>query len=71
MLMGSGFMKILIPTMGTRGDIQPYIALSRKLIDSGFEVTIATHHCWKEMYLIPGCLNMHFDIFIYERGIFE
>lgn len=40
-------MKILIPTMGTRGDIQPYIALSRKLIDSGFEVTIATHPCWK------------------------
>jgi UDP:flavonoid glycosyltransferase YjiC (YdhE family) len=35
--------------MGTRGDIQPYIALSKKLIDSGFEVTIATHHCWKEL----------------------
>jgi sterol 3beta-glucosyltransferase len=39
--------KILIPTMGTRGDIQPYIALSRKLINSGFEVIIATHPCWK------------------------
>lgn len=40
-------MRILIPTMGTRGDIQPYIALSTKLINSGFEVTIATHPCWK------------------------
>lgn len=40
-------MKILIPTMGTRGDIQPYIALSRKLMNSGFEVIIATHPCWK------------------------
>ena len=40
-------MKIFIPTMGTRGDIQPYIALSRKLINSGFEVIIATHPCWK------------------------
>lgn len=42
-------MKILIPTMGTRGDIQPYIALSKKLMDSEFEVTIATHPCWKAL----------------------
>lgn len=33
--------------MGTRGDIQPYIALSKKMMNSGFEVTIATHLCWK------------------------
>lgn len=50
-------MKILIPTMGTRGDIQPYIALSRKLMDSEFEVTIATHPCWKGLI---ESYNVHF-----------
>jgi sterol 3beta-glucosyltransferase len=40
-------MKVLIPTMGTRGDVQPYIALATKLNASGYEVTIATHPCWK------------------------
>lgn len=42
-------MKVLIPTMGTRGDVQPYIALATKLNASGYEVTIATHPCWKEL----------------------
>lgn len=40
-------MKVLIPTMGTRGDIQPYIALAKKLKDSGYEPIIATHPCWE------------------------
>lgn len=40
-------MKVLIPTMGTRGDVQPYIALAIKLNASGYEVTIATHPCWE------------------------
>lgn len=42
-------MKILIPTMGTRGDVQPYIALATTLNASGYEVTIATHPCWKDL----------------------
>lgn len=42
-------MKVLIPTMGTRGDIQPYIALAKKLKDSGYEAIIATHPCWEEL----------------------
>ncbi|MBU5483399.1 glycosyltransferase [Clostridium sp. MSJ-11] len=42
-------MKVLIPTMGTRGDVQPYIALATRLNASGYEVTIATHPCWKDL----------------------
>lgn len=42
-------MKIIIPTMGTRGDVQPYIALAIRLNASGHEVTIATHPCWKDL----------------------
>ncbi len=36
-------MKILIPTIGTRGDIQPYIALAYGLKASGHKVTLASH----------------------------
>jgi len=42
-------MKILMPTMGTRGDVQPYIALAIKLNASGYETIIATHPCWKNL----------------------
>jgi sterol 3beta-glucosyltransferase len=41
--------KILIPTMGTRGDVQPYIALAEKLKLSGFDAVIATHPCWRKL----------------------
>lgn len=36
-------MKIIIPTIGTRGDVQPYIALALGLTQSGHSVTLATH----------------------------
>ena len=36
-------MKILLTTIGSRGDIQPYIALAIGLQKSGHEVKIATH----------------------------
>lgn len=42
-------MKVLIPTMGTRGDVQPYIALAKKLNISGFKAQIATHPCWRSL----------------------
>jgi sterol 3beta-glucosyltransferase len=35
-------MKILSATIGTRGDVQPYIALGRALMASGHEITICT-----------------------------
>ncbi len=35
--------RIIIPTIGTRGDIQPYIALALGLKNAGYEVIIASH----------------------------
>ncbi len=40
-------MKILIPTIGTRGDIQPYLAFSLGLIKDGHTVTLASHPCMR------------------------
>ncbi len=36
-------MRITIVTIGTRGDVQPYIALAQGLHGAGHQVTIATH----------------------------
>jgi sterol 3beta-glucosyltransferase len=36
-------MRITIPTIGSRGDVQPYIALAQGLIRSGHRVTLASH----------------------------
>jgi sterol 3beta-glucosyltransferase len=36
-------MKLLIPTIGTRGDVQPYIALASSRQDAGHRATVATH----------------------------
>ncbi|MCU0568560.1 MAG: glycosyltransferase [Oculatellaceae cyanobacterium Prado106] len=33
--------RILILTLGSRGDVQPYIALGKELKQAGFEVTLA------------------------------
>jgi sterol 3beta-glucosyltransferase len=41
--------RILIPTMGTRGDIQPYIVLAKELNKAGFNTIIATHPCWRSL----------------------
>jgi UDP:flavonoid glycosyltransferase YjiC (YdhE family) len=49
-------MKIIIPTIGSRGDIQPYIALTLALQKAGHKVTFATHPCWRwlvESHNIP------------------
>jgi sterol 3beta-glucosyltransferase len=40
-------MKIIIPTIGSRGDIQPYIALALGLQKAGHTVTLATHPCMR------------------------
>lgn len=41
--------KIAMFTMGTRGDVQPYIYLARALNKSGYEATIGSHPCWKDL----------------------
>ena len=48
-------MKILIVSIGTQGDVQPYVALGRALMGSGHEVTI--------------CTCAHFEPFIRRYGL--
>ena len=48
-------MKILMATIGTRGDVQPYVALGRALMAAGHEVTL--------------CTCAHFDPFVREHGL--
>ena len=48
-------MKIMILTVGTLGDVQPYVALGRALTASGHEVTI--------------CTCAHFEPFVREYGL--
>jgi len=48
-------MKILIATIGTRGDVEPYVALGRALMESGHEITI--------------CTCAHYEPFIREYGL--
>jgi hypothetical protein len=36
-------MKIIIPTIGFRGDLQPYINLAQGLRDAGYDATLATN----------------------------
>ena len=48
-------MKIFIATIGTRGDVQPYIALGRALMEVGHDITI--------------CTCAHFEPFVREYGL--
>jgi len=38
---------LILPTVGTRGDVQPYIALALGLRQAGHSVTLATHPCMR------------------------
>ncbi len=42
-------MKLAIFTMGTRGDIQPYLYLARALNAKGHETVIGSHPCWRKL----------------------
>lgn len=45
-----------MPTIGSRGDVQPYISLAVELQDRGHQVQVATHPCMRslvEFYNIP------------------
>jgi len=42
-------MKIIIPTIGSRGDVQPFIALAQGLVEAGHNVTLATHPVMKSL----------------------
>ena len=50
--------KIAMFTMGTRGDVQPYIYLARGLMKAGYDVTLGTHPCWRSLVESSG---VHFE----------
>ncbi len=47
-------MKITILTVGSRGDVQPYVPLGQGLKAAGFEVQIATHEPFREFITAHG-----------------
>ncbi len=65
-------MKTILPTIGTRGDVQPYIALALGLMKAGHTVTVASHPCMRglvESYGVPFA-PMGLDIDIgYETAV--
>lgn len=42
-------MKMIIPTIGTRGDVQPYIALALGLDQAGHQAVVVTHPCMRSL----------------------
>jgi sterol 3beta-glucosyltransferase len=59
-------MKITILTLGTRGDVQPYIALGLGLQDAGFNVTIGTSKDFQGMVASYGLPFAPFQFSIRE-----
>ncbi|KAM0949566.1 putative sterol 3-beta-glucosyltransferase [Dioscorea sansibarensis] len=47
-------LQIVILIVGTRGDVQPFIAIGKKLQDYGHRVRLATHANFKEFVLTAG-----------------
>ncbi|XAR61000.1 Sterol 3-beta-glucosyltransferase [Bertholletia excelsa] len=47
-------MQIAILIVGTRGDVQPFIAIGKRLQDHGHRVRLATHSNFKEFVLTAG-----------------
>ncbi|XP_014751613.1 sterol 3-beta-glucosyltransferase UGT80A2 isoform X2 [Brachypodium distachyon] len=47
-------MQIVILIVGTRGDVQPFVAIGKRLQDYGHRVRLATHANYKEFILTAG-----------------
>ena len=47
-------MRLTILTLGSRGDVQPYIALGLGLKAAGHTVCVATSNCYKKFVLSYG-----------------
>ncbi|OVA01580.1 UDP-glucuronosyl/UDP-glucosyltransferase [Macleaya cordata] len=47
-------LQIVMLIVGTRGDVQPFIAIGKRLQDYGHRVRLATHANFKEFVLIAG-----------------
>ena len=46
-------LNIVIMAVGTRGDIQPFILLGKRLRDDGHRVRLATHECFRPLITSP------------------
>lgn len=51
---GAALMKIAIIAMGSRGDVQPYIALGKGLKISGYDVRLITHENFNQLVTSHG-----------------
>lgn len=40
--------KVVMLTIGSRGDVQPFVSLGLELIDRGYDVKIVTHSCFED-----------------------
>lgn len=47
-------MKIVIPTIGSRGDVQPFIALAQGLLRAGHDASLASHPVMKRLVEAHG-----------------
>ncbi len=47
-------MRTVILTIGSRGDVEPYVALARRMADAGFDVSVATHRRMHEFVAAQG-----------------
>ncbi|KAJ4800583.1 Sterol 3-beta-glucosyltransferase [Rhynchospora pubera] len=52
-------MNIVILIVGTRGDVQPFVAIGKRLQDYGHRVRLATHANFKEFVLTAGLEFYH------------
>ena len=62
-------MQIVIPVTGSRGDVQPYIALGKKLCAAGHDVRLVTHEDFEKparenglsFWALGGCSRAPID----------
>lgn len=47
-------LNILLMAVGTRGDIQPFIQIGRRLLSHGHRVRLATHECYRDFVFEIG-----------------
>jgi UDP:flavonoid glycosyltransferase YjiC (YdhE family) len=61
-------MKIACVVLGTRGDVQPMVALATGLIKKGHEVVICAPHENEEHALQNGCQFVKYGLNLKEAG---
>ena len=71
-------LRFAIVLVGSRGDVQPYVALGKSLIERGHSVRIATHECFRkfvtkhgiEFFALPGDPKELMEIIV-QYGLFS